>query len=147
MPTSVLSEEDLGFIESQPVARLATADAAGVPHAVPICFVVLGNSLYFTIDEKPKRVASRPLKRMRNLAENPHAAVVIDRYDADWSRLGWVLVRGAAEVVESGAEHIAAQEALRARYPQYRAMTLEKLPVVAIRIARVARWGNLAAGT
>jgi hypothetical protein len=34
---------------------------------------------------------------------------------------------------------------LRERYPQYRAMNLTELPVIALRIARASSWGNLGA--
>src|SRR5690606_7460256 len=123
------------------VARLATADARGRPHVVPVCFAVADATLYFTVDEKPKGAA--PLKRLRNLAENPAAAVVIDRYDEDWSRLGWVRMRGHAEILDQGAERAAAQDLLRRKYPQLAAMRLSGLPAIALRIARVASWGDL----
>lgn len=139
---SPLTVQDRSFIAGQPVARLATADAQGAPHVVPICFVVLGDTLYLTIDHKPKQDPRR-LKRLRNIAENDEVAVVVDHYEDDWSRLAWVLLRGRAEILESGAEHGAAQAALAARYPQYRDMALDGLPVIAVRIARVARWGAL----
>jgi len=138
----MLTDLDRNFIDAHRVARLATADAHGVPHVVPICFVVLGNTLYLTIDEKPKQDVRR-LKRLRNIAENDQVAVIIDRYDDDWSQLGWVMLRGPAEIVETGPDHAAAQAALTTRYPQYRAMQLVGLPVIAITIARVARWGCL----
>ena len=139
---SKLTDQERAFIEARPVARLATADTQGVPHVVPICFVVPDDTLYLTIDQKPKQDARR-LKRLRNIAENSQAAVIIDRYDDDWSRLGWVMLRGPAEIIDSGAEHTAAQSALKARYPQYCDMALAGLPVIAIRIARVAQWGDL----
>ena len=138
----MLTQQERSFIDAHPVARLATADATGAPHAVPICFVVLDDTLYLTIDEKPKQDARR-LKRLRNIAENNQGAVIVDRYDDDWSRLGWVMLRGSAEIIETGSEQAAAQAALKARYPQYRTMELGGLPVVAVRIARVARWGCL----
>lgn len=141
---SRLTPEDLAFLAAMPVARLATADRTGQPHVLPICFVVIEDNLYFTIDEKPKSGDPRSLKRLRNIADNPQCAVVVDRYDDDWSQLGWVMMRGQAEILESGAEHERAQEALRVRYGPYREMDLAGLPVVAIRIERVARWGNLA---
>ena len=68
---------------------------------------------------------------------------MVDRYEEDWTRLGWVMLRGRAEVLDAGEEHGAAQAALRARYPQYHAMHLEALPVVAIRIEHAASWGHL----
>lgn len=140
-----LTAADRAFLEAQPVGRLATADSTGAPHAVPICYAVIADTVYFTIDQKPKSGDVRRLKRLRNIAENPQVAVIVDRYDADWARLGWVMVRGRGEVIADGEEHGRAQAALVERYPPYRAMDLSGLPVVAIRIERVARWGNLAA--
>ncbi len=140
----MLSQAERRFLESRRVAYLATADASGAPHVVPVCFAVAEAGIYMTIDEKPKRVAARALKRLRNIAENPQVALVADRYDdRDWSRLGWVMVRGRAEVLEEGPEHAAAQRWLRARYPQLAAMALEGQPVIAVRIERVASWGDL----
>ena len=139
---SVLSEAARGFCERSRVARLATADAKGVPHLVPVCYAVVGDSLYITIDEKPKRVGI-PLKRLRNIAENPEVAGTVDRWDEDWRRLAWVMLRGRAEILAAGDEHDQAQARLRERYPQYVAMDLAPLPVIALRIARVLAWGDL----
>ena len=72
-------------------------------------------------------------------------ALVADHYEEDWQRLAWVMLRGRAEILSDGEEHDRAQELLRARYPQYRHMSLAALPVIAIRVARVASWGDLEA--
>lgn len=139
----MLSEEQRRFMTSRRLGHLATADAKGAPHVVPVCFAVGESTLYITIDQKPKGDPRR-LRRLRNLLDNPAAAFVADRYDDDnWTRLGWVLLRGRAEILENGGEHDAAQELLRSRYPQYRSMQLAPLPVIAIRIAQVASWGDL----
>lgn len=116
-----------------------------MPHVVPVCFAIDGGSLYVAIDEKPKRL-DRPLKRVRNILDNPAAAFVVDRYDDDWSRLGWVMLRGRAEILERGAEHERAQALVVARYPQLRTMRLGGLPVIALRIERAASWGDLTEG-
>ena len=139
----MLSQAERRFLNLRKVAHLATADRRGAPHVVPVCFASEGDALYITIDEKPKR-ADVPLKRLRNIAENPAVAVVVDRYDDDWTRLGWVMLRGRAEILDQGDEHARAQALLRARYPQLAAMQIEDLPVIAVRIARVTSWGNLA---
>ena len=140
----MLSEAQRHFLDKNRVGRLATADRSGAPHVIPVCYAAAGDALYVTIDEKPKR-RDVPLKRVRNILENPQAAFVVDQYDEDWQRLGWVMLRGAAEILESGPEHDRAQELLRARYPQYRAMNLAGLPVIALRIVRATSWGNLSA--
>jgi PPOX class probable F420-dependent enzyme len=82
-------------------------------------------------------------KRLRNIAINPNVSVVVDRYDEDWTLLGWVLLWGRAEILNTGREHDRAQELLRARYPQYRAMQISDYPVIAVRIERATSWGNL----
>lgn len=136
-----MNEAERRFVASLRVGHLATADAAGAPHVVPVCYAVDGDSLYVAVDAKPKR--GTPLKRLANIAANPAVAVVVDRYDEDWRRLGWVMLRGRAEILAAGAEHDDAQALLRARYPQYRAMKLAGLPVIAVRITRITSWGKL----
>ena len=131
------------FLDHHRVARFATADPGGQPHIVPICYAVSGDSVYFTIDEKPKRLTDKPLKRIKNLQQNPHVALVVDRYDEDWTRLGWVMVQGEAALLDNGEEHSKAQRLLKARYPQLDEMQISELPVIAIRIKRVVSWGNL----
>jgi PPOX class probable F420-dependent enzyme len=143
----MLSRRHRDFLDRSRVGHLATAETGGAPHVIPVCYAIAadpegGDTLYITIDEKPKR-QDRPLKRLRNILENPQAAFVVDQWDEDWSRLGWVMLRGRAEILYAGPEHDRAQALLVARYPQYRAMQLGDLPVIALRIARATAWGNL----
>ncbi len=142
----MLSEIERRFLCTRRVAVLATADARAQPHAVPVCFAISSDTLYITIDEKPKRRPGAVLKRVRNIIENPAVAVVVDRYDEDWSLLGWLMLRGSAEILADGEEHDQAQALLRARYPQLRTMNIAPLPVIAVRVASKAIWGNLATG-
>jgi PPOX class probable F420-dependent enzyme len=104
-----------------------------------VCFALGDEALYTAVDEKPKR--ERALKRLGNIAENPAMCFLVDHYDEDWSRLGWVMIRGKAEILRDGAESDRAVELLRARYVQYASMQLN--PVVAIRMLGVSSWGNL----
>ena len=138
----MLSERQARFLADRRVGHLATADAHATPHVVPVCFVVSDGALYITIDQKPKGDV-RALKRLKNINENPVAAFVADRWDEDWTRLGWVMLRGPAEILADGAEHDRAQALLRSRYPQYCRMELDNLPVIALRIERVTSWGDL----
>ena len=76
-------------------------------------------------------------------------AIVADVYDdGDWSRLGFVLLRARARILEAapggdGSEHSRALRALREKYPQYRGMRLEERPVIAADITSVTTWGEL----
>lgn len=139
----MFSERERRFVEWARVGHLATANRDGAPHVVPVCFAISGRNLYVTIDEKPKRASGMKLKRVRNIEQNSKTALVIDRYAEDWSLLGWVMLRGKAEILLEGREHDEAQSLLRDRYPQLRSMQIEHLPVVALRVERVASWGNL----
>jgi PPOX class probable F420-dependent enzyme len=139
----MVDERELRFLESCRVAHLATADARGAPHVVPVCFVIFGQTLYITIDEKPKRQPAARMKRLRNIGENPVVSLVVDRYDEDWTRLAWVMLRGHAEILVGGPEHDAAQALLRERYAQLNAMNIESCPVIAVRIEHITSWGKL----
>ena len=136
-----LSEADRVFAERHRVAHLATADATGAPHVVPICYALVDDAFYFVVDEKPKRTRTG-LKRLRNIAMNPQVALVIDDYDADWTRLAYLLVRGRAAPVDDQAEYAMVLAALRQRYPQYRVMPLapETHPMVRIVPAHRHLW-------
>ncbi len=145
MSRSELSPDERAFLASRRVARLATADAHGKPHCVPVCFACLEGGIYIALDEKPKRVDARRLRRVRNIIENPHVALVADRYSEDWSDLGFVSVRGRASLVELGEpEHSRAVAALRERYPQYREMRIDLRPVIWIAVEAVSSWGDIA---
>jgi len=121
----VLDRVDQALLDHSRVAHLATAGRDGRPHVVPLCYARDGEAIYFIVDEKPKQAGKR-LKRMRNIAENPAVALVVDRYDEDWGRLEYLLVQGMAAIVEDVAEYARALGLLRARYPQYAAMPLEQ---------------------
>jgi coenzyme F420-0:L-glutamate ligase/coenzyme F420-1:gamma-L-glutamate ligase len=142
--SGVLTPEQTAFLVRQRVARLATADAAGRPHAVPVCFVYSPGAIYIALDEKPKDVPPDRLKRVRNILENPDVTLVADRYAENWDRLAFVMVRGRAGLLEPGAEeHGAAVRLLRGKYHQYERMKIEENPVIAVRPESVASWGAL----
>jgi coenzyme F420-0:L-glutamate ligase / coenzyme F420-1:gamma-L-glutamate ligase len=142
--SEVLSDEQTAFLVRQRVARLATADAAGNPHAVPVCFAFARSSIYIALDEKPKKVPASDLKRVRNIIENPEVALTADRYAEDWSLLAFVMVRGRAELLEPDTgEHNAAVRLLRGKYHQYETMRIEENPVIAIRPEKAVSWGAL----
>ena len=137
------TEDTRRFLEAHRVGHLATAGADGAPHVVPVCYALDDDAIYFVADAKPKRRPARALKRLVNLRANPRAALVVDDWDEDWTRLAWVLVRGPAAIVEDDGLHAAALARLRARYPQYRAMSLDDRaahPIVRIVPASVTAW-------
>jgi len=144
--SEVLSARETAFLVRQRVARLATADAEGRPHNIPVCFALAPGAIYIALDEKPKDVPVTRLKRVRNILENPSVALVADRYTEDWSVLAFVMVRGRAGLLEPGTgEHGGAVRLLRGKYHQYEEMRIEGNPVISIRPERAASWGALEA--
>jgi len=140
-----LTAEQRAFLERARRAHLATAAPDGMPHVVPVCFALLDDAtVVFAVDDKPK-ARGRTLKRVRNLEGNPRFALVADRWDEDWRRLGWVMLAGEGRALDDPARRAEAVRALRGRYPQYVAMGLdaERHPVVALVIERVRTWGDL----
>lgn len=136
-----LNKKEQSFIRSARVAHLATADATGQPHVIPICFVFDGKDFFSPIDEKPKRTPARGLKRVRNINENPKIALVVDRYEEDWQKLAYVLVLGTAKILLRGKRHDRAVRLLRRKYPQYRSMALEQRPIIRVSPIRAVCWG------
>jgi PPOX class probable F420-dependent enzyme len=100
------------------VARLGLVDDEAHPRVLPVTFAVHGGSLWTAVDSKPKRDPAREPARVRFLRRNPQAALTVDRYDDDWSRLAWVQVLGDVTVL-APADEPEALTALTAKYPQY----------------------------
>ena len=119
------------------VARLATADAGGRPHLVPIVFAVAGERVVSAVDAKPKRTTS--LRRLANVRANPRVALLADHYEDDWHALWWVRADGRGRVLEPGEpEAEEARAALSERYEPYR----EGPPAGAVLVIDVERWSG-----
>lgn len=119
------------------VARLATTDADGRPHLVPIVFAVDGDTLYSAVDSKPKR--SSKLRRIENARVRPDVTILVDHYEEDWRQLWWVRLRGRARVLDDGDEREHAVGLLAAKYPQYR-VEPPPGPVLAVDVTEVRSW-------
>ncbi len=133
------------FLRLARLGHLATASRDAIPHNIPICFWFDGTTrFYFIVDEKPKRASGVGLKRMRNISANPRVALIVDHYEEDWTCLAYVLIHGAAQLVEDPQEYVLALRNLRDKYSQYRAMLLsvERNPMVRIEAERVHCWGQ-----
>ena len=157
MPTEpIMDDEQRAFVAAARRATLATTAPDGRPRLVPVCFVLApetdarGRPLVYTpLDEKPKRDADpRTLARVRDLLVLPQATLLVDRWDEDWERLGWIRLYGAGELMEPEPreveEHGRAVSALRAKYRQYADQALDGRPIIRIALDRVVAWGDTA---
>ena len=143
----MLTDDERALLDSAPRAILVTIAPDGRPRPVPICYVVDAEAalIYSPIDDKPKRVDDPlALARVRDIGADARVAVLVDRWDEDWTRLAWLRGDGRASVVEPGApEHAGIVAALRARYPQYATHRLEERPIIRMTLDRSRSWGAL----
>jgi PPOX class probable F420-dependent enzyme len=142
MPTfTVVSLEALpewatSLVRDARVARLAYLDGDDRPRVLPVTFAVAGEAVWTAIDEKPKK--TREPARVAYLRRRPEAALVMDEYDDDWTRLAWVQLIGRVDIlpVESAPEGIAA---LAAKYAQYADQTPPG-PLLRLTVERALHW-------
>ena len=145
MPLVLDSTATTGLLATWPVGRLAMVSAdGGGPWVTPVVFAPAGGSAWTPIDGKPK--TGGPLARLANAAADPRAALLLDEYSEDWSRLWWVRIDGSVRIHRAGPEPsppvAEAIAALRAKYPQYREVPLFSGPptLLELMITRIRGW-------
>lgn len=124
------------LLDEERVARLAYLDEDERPRVLPVTFAVTGDAAWSAIDEKPKRQGEPA--RVRCLRRRPEAALLVDVYDDDWSRLAWVQLLGRVALlpVESSPEGMAA---LAAKYEPYAERTPPG-PLLRLDVERALHW-------
>ena len=141
-----LTPQQIQRLQSAPVGRLATAGTDATPHLIPVCFALAATDadcrIYSVLDRKPKRTALTRLRRVRNLLQNPQAALLIDHYNADWSQLWYILLTGPAQLLTAPAdpERLDAIHRLQQKYPQYRTMDIAANPVIRLTVEQAVSW-------
>jgi len=145
MPLDLDSAAIGELLATWPVGRLAMVSAdGGGPWVTPVVFAPAEGSVWTPIDGKPK--TGGPLARLANAAADPRAALLLDEYSDDWSRLWWVRLDGTVRVHRLGPEQdgpaASAIAALRAKYPQYRDVPLFSGPptLLELTVSRTRGW-------
>jgi PPOX class F420-dependent enzyme/OxyR family protein len=100
---SVFTPEEIEYLSSQRLARIATVGINGQPHVVPVGFRYNPNT--DTIDIGGHNFTQR--KKWRDVQKNPHVAVVIDDVASfqPWLVRG-IEIRGEAEVLMAGGDAV-----------------------------------------
>jgi pyridoxamine 5'-phosphate oxidase family protein len=98
---SNFTPEELAYFGTQRLGRLATVNAAGDPHVVPVSFRY--NAELDTIDIGGHGIGKS--KKYRDAARHGRVAFVVDDVLPPWKPRG-IEVRGRAEVLASGGEQI-----------------------------------------
>ena len=100
---SVFSAAEIKYLESQRLARIATAGSDCQPHVVPVAFRY--NPETDTIDVGGHGFAQR--KKYRDVHRNSRVAIVIDDLaSVDPWRARMIEVRGEVEVMPTGGEMV-----------------------------------------
>ena len=126
------------LLEREPAGHLGLIDGDGHPRVLPLTFALAGGVLATAVDEKPKHAPGAELARVRWLRRRPAAALTVDHYDDDWSRLAWVQALGRIEVA-AVADHPQALAALQAKYAPYRDR-VPPGPLLLLRPQRLLWW-------
>jgi PPOX class probable F420-dependent enzyme len=95
-------------------------DDEGHPRVLPVTFTLHEGALWTAVDRKPKRDPAAEPARVRYLRRDPRAALTVDLYDDDWSKLAWVQALGRV-TMRGPRDAPEALAALAAKYPQYAA--------------------------
>ena len=126
------------MLDTERVARLAYVDERDRPRVLPVTFALSGDAVWSAIDEKPKRPGEPA--RVRCLRRRPEAALLVDVYDDDWTRLAWVQLVGRVTIVSAEAPKGAgAVAALAAKYEQYADRTPPG-PLLRLAVERALHW-------
>jgi len=88
-----LSAKEIDFLKSNELCRFATASRKGEPHVVPVSYIWDQNCAYIVTDYGTRK--------LKNLRENPNAAVLVD--SSGTQKL--LLLRGPVEIIENGEEY------------------------------------------
>ncbi len=106
-----LKKAEADFLAWERVSRVATVDAAGRPHAVPVCHFLVDGKIYFA--------TGAGAKKLKNLEANPRVALSVDLYSDAWAHLRGVLAQGQTRLIECGPRFRKIRSALYRKYPQY----------------------------
>jgi uncharacterized protein len=88
-----LSSSEISFLESNEMCRFATSSKKGEPHVVPVSYVWENGY--------PCIVTDYGTRKLKNLRENPNAAILVDTNGT--SKL--LLLSGPVEIIEKGEEY------------------------------------------
>lgn len=100
-------EEIKVFLAEQKVCRMATVDKDGMPHVIPMWYVILDGEIYIETTGNTKKV--------KNVESNKKTALIIDAGDSLYDYRG-VMMQGSMEIVKDKALFERFREAYAQRY-------------------------------
>jgi PPOX class probable F420-dependent enzyme len=123
------------LLESVPRGVMSTADPDGSVHSVPVVFAAVGDEIVSPIDHKPK--SGKTLARVKNLQRDDRVTLLLDHWEEDWTKIGWLMVRGRGRIDPAPTPDLV--RAINFRYPQYANDQVHDA-LIRIRPARLLWW-------
>jgi nitroimidazol reductase NimA-like FMN-containing flavoprotein (pyridoxamine 5'-phosphate oxidase superfamily) len=108
------------FLAEQKVCRMATVGKDGMPHVIPMWYVILGGEIYIETTGTTKKV--------KNVKSTKKTALIVDAGDSLYDYMG-VMMQGKTEIVKDKAIFGRFREAYAQRYfgsnehPGYKLLT------------------------
>lgn len=123
------------YISNARVCRIATVQAGGAPHVIPVCPVFDGETTLY-VDLGPKSTTARAL------AHDARITVLIDDFDEDWTKLRKVILTCRAGRA-TAEETAGAWDLIRAKFTQFGSVGWEPRLTMALRIEEWLQEGLL----
>jgi len=95
-----MDKKILKLITNARIGHLTTASSNLQSYVTPVVFILYQNNIYVPLDDKPKTVSVKELRRVKNIEENPKVSFLVDHYEEDWRNLWFVMIIGYAMLVK-----------------------------------------------
>jgi pyridoxamine 5'-phosphate oxidase family protein len=122
---SLFTDEEIAYLDSQSLGRMATVGRDGRPHVIPVTFTY--NPVEDAIDVGG--IAFGSGKKWRDAQQNPNVTLLVDDVIPQPRRARALEVRGDAELHETGGD------AINPRFPDFTPEFLR------IRPRHIVSWG------
>ncbi len=128
---SSMNKEEVDFLKSCSLCRLATASKNCTPHVIPVIYTMDGDELIIAVDYGTKK--------LKNLRENPKVALLVD----DGKANKCIMIQGNCRIYEKGAEYLRLLKILFDRFDFYRndPWGEGESPILKIKPEKIVSWG------
>ena len=141
-----MDKKILKLITSARIGHLTTASSNLQPYVTPVVFIQQQNNIFVPLDNKPKTISVKELKRVKNIEENPKVSYVVDHYEEDWTNLWFVMIIGCATLVEMNGRTEKSRKEIRKihtkflkKYSQYTKLSIGRI-YIKIKIDKTIYW-------
>jgi nitroimidazol reductase NimA-like FMN-containing flavoprotein (pyridoxamine 5'-phosphate oxidase superfamily) len=128
---STLSKDEIKFLKSHTLGRLATASKDCIPQVTPVVYAVDKNEIIIAVDYGTKK--------LNNIRENPNVSLIVDTYRPNRG----LMIQGKCKIHERGSNYLRLLHVLFDKFDFYRKNPWGEgeSPILEITVSRTASWG------